>query len=165
MERNPAAPSGPKVGCTAKENPNNCNCDRLCGSLSIGRQDVGSILISEGHVHPYVCGATSCPQRPAVVLDRRATALPWRPSNLIVACPHGRCLAAPAIGREWATGSTSWSRERPFEPAAQSSGLKPFDHRRTVKTHSIYCGPKDHRAGLTRLSSQIRDVAPSPLSF
>jgi len=36
---------------------------RLCVSLSIGGQDAGTILISEGLAHSYVSGATSCPQR------------------------------------------------------------------------------------------------------
>jgi len=41
----------------------NCNFGRLCASLSVGGRDVGSILVSEGLAHPYVCAATSCPQR------------------------------------------------------------------------------------------------------
>jgi hypothetical protein len=31
--------------------------------LSIGGQDVGAILISEGLAHPYVCGTTIFPKR------------------------------------------------------------------------------------------------------
>ncbi len=30
---------------------------------TFGGRDVGAILISEGLAHPYVCGATTCPQR------------------------------------------------------------------------------------------------------
>lgn len=55
-----------RVVCACRpgeEGTRNCNYGRLCGSLSIGGQDVGSILIGEGLAHPYVCGATSCPQR------------------------------------------------------------------------------------------------------
>src|SRR5439155_25000015 len=55
-----------RVACACRagtEGTRNCNYGRLCGSLSIGGRDVGSILISEGLAHPYVCGATSCPQR------------------------------------------------------------------------------------------------------
>jgi endonuclease YncB( thermonuclease family) len=46
-----------------QEGTQKCNYGRLCGSMSIGGRDVGSILISEGLAHPYVCGTTSCPQR------------------------------------------------------------------------------------------------------
>ncbi len=55
-----------RVVCACRpgeEGTRNCNYGRLCGSLSIGGRDVGSILIGEGLAHPYVCGATSCPQR------------------------------------------------------------------------------------------------------
>jgi endonuclease YncB( thermonuclease family) len=55
-----------RVACSCRpgqEGTRNCNYGRLCGSLSIGGRDVGSILISEGLAHPYVCGATSCPAR------------------------------------------------------------------------------------------------------
>lgn len=55
-----------RVVCACRpgqEGTRNCNYGRLCGSLSIGGQDVGSILIREGLAHPYICGATSCPQR------------------------------------------------------------------------------------------------------
>jgi endonuclease YncB( thermonuclease family) len=55
-----------RVACACRpgqEGTKNCNYGRLCGSLSIGGRDVGGILISEGLAHPYVCGATSCPQR------------------------------------------------------------------------------------------------------
>jgi endonuclease YncB( thermonuclease family) len=54
-----------RVACACRpgqEGTRNCNFGRLCGSLLIGGQDVGGILISEGLAH-YVCGATSCPQR------------------------------------------------------------------------------------------------------
>ena len=46
-----------------QEGTPNCNFGRLCGSLLIGGRDSGGILISEGLAHPYVCSATSCPQR------------------------------------------------------------------------------------------------------
>src|SRR5712692_5280962 len=55
-----------RVACSCRpgqEGTRNCNYGRLCGSLLIGGLDVGGILISEGLAHPYVCGATSCPQR------------------------------------------------------------------------------------------------------
>src|SRR5947208_12256725 len=55
-----------RVSCSCRhgqEGTKNCNYGRLCGSLLIGGMDVGGILISEGLAHPYVCGATSCPQR------------------------------------------------------------------------------------------------------
>jgi hypothetical protein len=55
-----------RVVCACRpglEGTQNCNFGRLCGSLSIGGRDVGSILIGEGLAHPYVCGTTSCPQR------------------------------------------------------------------------------------------------------
>src|SRR4029450_144348 len=46
-----------------QEGTRNCNYRRLCGSLLTGVRDVGAILLGEGLAHPYVCGATSCPQR------------------------------------------------------------------------------------------------------
>jgi endonuclease YncB( thermonuclease family) len=55
-----------RVVCACRagqEGTRNCNFGRLCGSLSIGGRDVGSILIGEGLAHPYICGTTSCPQR------------------------------------------------------------------------------------------------------
>ena len=55
-----------RVACACRpgqEGSRYCNYGCLCGSLSIGGGDVGSVLISEGLAHPYVCGATSCPQR------------------------------------------------------------------------------------------------------
>jgi endonuclease YncB( thermonuclease family) len=55
-----------RVVCACRpgqEGTRNCNYGRLCGSLSIGGRDAGNILIGEGLAHPYVCGATSCPQR------------------------------------------------------------------------------------------------------
>ena len=55
-----------RVSCSCRhgqEGTKNCNYGRLCGSLLIGGMDVGGILISVGLAHPYVCGATSCPQR------------------------------------------------------------------------------------------------------
>jgi endonuclease YncB( thermonuclease family) len=55
-----------RVVCSCRpgqEGTKNCNYGRLCGSLSIGGRDVGSILIGEGLAHPYACGATTCPPR------------------------------------------------------------------------------------------------------
>ncbi len=55
-----------RVACACRpgqEGTRNSNFGRLCGSLSIGGRDAGNILISEGLAHPYICGATSCPQR------------------------------------------------------------------------------------------------------
>jgi endonuclease YncB( thermonuclease family) len=55
-----------RVACACRpgqEGTRNCNYGRLCGSLSIGGRDVGAILIGEGLAHPYICGATTCPQR------------------------------------------------------------------------------------------------------
>jgi len=55
-----------RVACACRpgqEGTRYCNYGRLCGSLSIGGRDVGQILISEGLAHPYICGATNCPQR------------------------------------------------------------------------------------------------------
>jgi endonuclease YncB( thermonuclease family) len=55
-----------RVTCACRkgfEGTRECNYGRLCGSLSVGGQDVGQILINEGLAHPYVCGATSCPPR------------------------------------------------------------------------------------------------------
>lgn len=36
---------------------------RLCGTLTVRGQDVGTILIAEGLAERYVCGPTSCPPR------------------------------------------------------------------------------------------------------
>jgi endonuclease YncB( thermonuclease family) len=55
-----------RVACACRpgqEGTRNCNYGRLCGSLSIGGRDVGTILIGEGLAHPYVCSATNCPKR------------------------------------------------------------------------------------------------------
>jgi len=55
-----------RVACACRaglEGTRNCNYGRLCGSLSVGGRDVGTILIGEGLAHSYVCSATSCPQR------------------------------------------------------------------------------------------------------
>ncbi len=55
-----------RVACSCRpgqEGTRNCNYGRLCGSLLVGGRDVRGILIGEGLAHPYVCGATSCPQR------------------------------------------------------------------------------------------------------
>jgi len=54
------------VACACRpgqEGTRNCNFGRLCGSLSVGGRDVGSILIGEGLAHPYTCDPTSCPPR------------------------------------------------------------------------------------------------------
>jgi endonuclease YncB( thermonuclease family) len=55
-----------RVACACRpglEGTRNCDYGRLCGLLSIGGRDAGTILISEGLAHPYICSATSCPQR------------------------------------------------------------------------------------------------------
>jgi len=55
-----------RVACACRpgfEGTHNCDYGRLCASLSIGGRDAGNILIGEGLAHPYICGATSCPQR------------------------------------------------------------------------------------------------------
>jgi endonuclease YncB( thermonuclease family) len=55
-----------RVACACRpgqEGTRNCNFGRLCGSLTIDGRGVGSILVSEGLAHPYVCGSTSCPPR------------------------------------------------------------------------------------------------------
>jgi endonuclease YncB( thermonuclease family) len=55
-----------RVACACRpgqKGTRNRNFGRLCGSLSIGGQDVGTILISEGLAHPYICGATNYPPR------------------------------------------------------------------------------------------------------
>jgi endonuclease YncB( thermonuclease family) len=45
------------------EGTGQCNYGRLCGTLRVRGRDVGAILIDEGLAEPYVCGASSCPQR------------------------------------------------------------------------------------------------------
>ena len=45
------------------EGTGQCNYGRLCGTLTVGGQDVGTILIAEGLAERYVCGPTSCPPR------------------------------------------------------------------------------------------------------
>jgi endonuclease YncB( thermonuclease family) len=55
-----------QVACACRkglEGTRECNYGRLCGLLSVGGQDVGQILITEGLARPYVCRATSCPPR------------------------------------------------------------------------------------------------------
>jgi endonuclease YncB( thermonuclease family) len=55
-----------RVACACRpglEGTRDCNYGRLCGSLYIGGQDAGDILISEGHARRCICGATSCPER------------------------------------------------------------------------------------------------------
>ena len=41
------------------EGTGQCNYGRLCGTLKIHGQDVGTILIAEGLAQRYVCGSTS----------------------------------------------------------------------------------------------------------
>lgn len=51
-------------GCPrGTEGTGQCNYGRLCGTLKVGGQDVGTILIAEGLAERYVCGPTSCPPR------------------------------------------------------------------------------------------------------
>ncbi len=45
------------------EGTGQCNYGRLCGALTVGGRDVGTILIAEGLAEPYLCGSTSCPPR------------------------------------------------------------------------------------------------------
>ena len=45
------------------EGTGQCNYGRLCGTLKIRGQDVGTILIADGLAQRYVCGSTSCPPR------------------------------------------------------------------------------------------------------
>jgi endonuclease YncB( thermonuclease family) len=45
------------------EGTGQCNYGRLCGTLTVRGQDVGTILIAEGLAERYVCGPTSCPPR------------------------------------------------------------------------------------------------------
>lgn len=55
-----------RVACACRpgeEGTSRCNYGRLCGVLTVGGQDAGQILISEGLAHPYVCSGTSCPKR------------------------------------------------------------------------------------------------------
>jgi endonuclease YncB( thermonuclease family) len=62
-----------RIACSCRpgqEGSRLCNYGRLCGSLLIGGQDVGGILISESLAHPYVCGTTSCPPRRSWCSDR-----------------------------------------------------------------------------------------------
>lgn len=56
-----------RVACSCRpgtEGTDRCNFGRLCGSLFVDGEDVGSILIGEGLAVPYRCGRTSCPPRP-----------------------------------------------------------------------------------------------------
>jgi endonuclease YncB( thermonuclease family) len=41
-----------------------CNFGRACGSLRVGGEDVGEILVAEGLAVPFACGWTSCPSLP-----------------------------------------------------------------------------------------------------
>ena len=50
-----------RVPCACLEGTGQCNYGRLCGTLTVRGQDVGTILIAEGL--RYVCGPTSCPPR------------------------------------------------------------------------------------------------------
>lgn len=55
-----------RVPCTCPrgtEGTGQCNYGRLCGTLTVRGQDVGTILIAEGLAERYVCGPTSCPPR------------------------------------------------------------------------------------------------------
>ena len=45
------------------EGTGQCNYGRLCGTLSVRGQDVGTILIAEGLAERYVRGPASCPPR------------------------------------------------------------------------------------------------------
>lgn len=45
------------------EGTGQCNYGRLCGTLKVRGQDVGTILISEGLAERYVCASSSCPPR------------------------------------------------------------------------------------------------------
>jgi endonuclease YncB( thermonuclease family) len=45
------------------EGTGQCNYGRLCGTLTVRGQDVGTILVDEGLAERYVCGPTSCPPR------------------------------------------------------------------------------------------------------
>ena len=54
-----------ECSCPAsKQGTQFCNWGRDCGTLKSNGRDVGSILIAEGLVVPFVCGATSCPKTP-----------------------------------------------------------------------------------------------------
>jgi endonuclease YncB( thermonuclease family) len=51
-------------GCPrGTEGTGQCNYGRLCGTLTVRGQDVGTILIAEGLAERYVCGPTACPPR------------------------------------------------------------------------------------------------------
>ncbi|MBR1167460.1 thermonuclease family protein [Bradyrhizobium liaoningense] len=55
-----------RIACACKpgqEGTKLCNYGRLCGALSVGGRDVAQIMINEGLAEPYVCSASSCPQR------------------------------------------------------------------------------------------------------
>jgi endonuclease YncB( thermonuclease family) len=41
-----------------------CNFGRACGSLRVGGEDVGDVLVAEGLAVPFDCGWTSCPKLP-----------------------------------------------------------------------------------------------------
>jgi micrococcal nuclease len=41
-----------------------CNYGRLCGTLTVSGNDVGSLLIGEGLAVPFRCNDTSCPKTP-----------------------------------------------------------------------------------------------------
>ena len=45
------------------EGTRECNYGRLCAVLRAGGRDVGTILVSEGLAHAYVCGQSGCPRR------------------------------------------------------------------------------------------------------
>jgi endonuclease YncB( thermonuclease family) len=55
-----------RVACACRpgtEGTRSCNYGRLCGVLRVSERDVGSILISEGLAHRYVCTGAHCPRR------------------------------------------------------------------------------------------------------
>jgi hypothetical protein len=51
-------------GCPrGTEGTGQCNYGRLCGTLTVRGQDVGTILIAEGLAERDLCGSSSCPPR------------------------------------------------------------------------------------------------------
>jgi endonuclease YncB( thermonuclease family) len=57
-----------RVRCACRpetEGTRRCNHGRSCGVLEVRGRDVGSVLISEGLAHPFICGRTSCPPQPS----------------------------------------------------------------------------------------------------
>lgn len=69
MLRDATAIEFERVACSCQpgtEGTDRCNFGRLCGSLHVDGQDVGSILIREGLAARFRCGPTRCPPRPRV---------------------------------------------------------------------------------------------------